>query len=903
MKNKTKNGISLIVLVITIIVVIILAGAIILSLSNNNPILQATKAVFVGDVGNFASELNLYEGNQYLDKLGEYDPTLLQADGASVTYDEVVDTSKTINDLIPTLGNKVKYAGQFQVIDGKLIFQGSDTNKQEWATEIGNEVIIVGEPKITIFSPSETLIIPGTDIKYSVKFSSNAPLTTIDLTDKVEILDDAGIALPIQPVINVSAISGTSSDVIRYAEITVNTDILVSGEYKLKIKSGSVINAEGNLNSQDTISLIGFEVLDNIPPENPSMSPDPTGWTNTDVAVTITYSEDSQVKEYSLDGTNWNSYTEAVVITENNTTIYARAKDASGNESGQSTLTVANIDKISPAVTATNGGATTSSITINATALDTGGSGLAVASYQYSKDNGVTWTTAASTTTYTFSGITTGTYQCKVKVADNAGNSTTSSAVAIATTGLGTITMSPSTVAWTNGNVSVTVTYPAEIVTKQYSTDGTTWNTYTVPVVVSTNGTTVYAKGLDAGGNQTTQATLTVSNIDKTAPLAPEMSSTPINGTSSGSQNVNFSESTSQSQSQVIAIPNLNSVTSSSVNTGSVNTSVSGNNVTVNCSLGSPTRNVWDSYKYSSYVSNYLTGSSSSFASTNSYGPDGSGYSGTLSENGSSYVISGTYTAGDSYTQASSSSSYSNSFASSVYYNSGGYSGTLYKSGGVTSNTVQTGGTYIPNDSQYIAYYYAFNTVWSNGTSSSVAPSSLTLTNFALSSAGYSGYEGVYNGTVNFIEYTSQAAVSNAILTNYTGNLMVTGLYNGWMYRTAVDTRTYTTTYTQIYSGTVYKSAVDTRTWRQDYIGWAYQGGYTNYYAYTAILNYLVGSTTTASVTITYPGDATIKQYSLDGSTWNTYTVPVTVNLNATVYSRCYDVAGNMSSIASKVAN
>ncbi len=54
-----KKGISLIVLVITIIVIIILAGAVILSLANNNPINSANKAVCLSDVANFKSAVAL----------------------------------------------------------------------------------------------------------------------------------------------------------------------------------------------------------------------------------------------------------------------------------------------------------------------------------------------------------------------------------------------------------------------------------------------------------------------------------------------------------------------------------------------------------------------------------------------------------------------------------------------------------------------------------------------------------------------------------------------------------------------------------------------------------------------------------------------------------------------------
>ena len=59
MINK-KQGISLIVLVITIIVIIILAGAVILSLSANNPIAQATIAKQDSNKAEVQSAVTLY---------------------------------------------------------------------------------------------------------------------------------------------------------------------------------------------------------------------------------------------------------------------------------------------------------------------------------------------------------------------------------------------------------------------------------------------------------------------------------------------------------------------------------------------------------------------------------------------------------------------------------------------------------------------------------------------------------------------------------------------------------------------------------------------------------------------------------------------------------------------------
>jgi len=543
-----KKGISLIVLVITIIVIIILVGAVILSLSSNNPISQASKATYLSDLKNFQTELELYQVKQFAENSGQYDPKLLKADGDSVTYNGIEDTSKNVNDIISSLVGNTKYNGQFEITNGELIYTGYDTNKQDWSTEAGVEVILTGEPIVTIVPPADTVVVQGTDIVYTIAFSSNAPLTTIDLTGKVEVLDNAGVALVPQPDITIGTVTGTAANSTRQVDITIATDGLTNGTYKIKVDSGSVTNEYGISNTIDKISLIGFDIVDIMPPDNPTMSADPDVWTNGNTSVTINYSADSVVKEYSTDATNWNNYTLPVVVTDNNTTVYARGKDSSGNESGVATITVTNIDRIAPTVTATSGATTSSSVIVNGVASDTGGSGLVATSYQYSKDNGTTWTTATTATSYLFDTLATGTYQCKVKVADNAGNTATSNAVGIGTQALTAVTMLASPSGWTNGNVSVTITYPSEVVTKQYSTDGTTWNIYTLPVVVSVNST-VYAKGLDAAGNQTAQATSTITNIDNTIPTVTfgtnsgsgDTASTTVTVSDVGGSNINAS--------------------------------------------------------------------------------------------------------------------------------------------------------------------------------------------------------------------------------------------------------------------------------------------------------------------------------------------------------------------------
>ncbi len=827
----TKKGLSLIVLIITIIIIVILAGIIILNLIDTNLLSQTSKARYLSDVKIFQTELELYKTQRYVENLGQYDPKLLHADEFSTTYNGVINTNQTIYDLIPSLQKNSKYSGQFHVISGELIFGGYDINMQEWSRELDIQVVILVEPKITIMPPSEILVEKGIDIKYIIKFSSNLSLTTIDLTEKVKLLNNELVELPIQPVITIGTITGSSLDLTRQVEVIVTTNNLLDGTYKLKVKSGSVINSNNISNTSDTISSIEFSVVDSISPLNPQMVANPSEWTNETVEITINYTEDSILKEYSLDSLDWNDYTIPVEVTENNTTVYARGIDLSGNESGVSTLTVANIDKIQPTVILSDVSATTSSITIAAVADDLGGSGLVASSYQYSKDNGITWTTATNETSNTFINLTTGTYECRVKVADNAGNSVISNSVTISTIGLGTIVLEANPTGWTNGDVTVTIAYPPEIISKEYSTNGTSWNEYIDAIILTLNGT-VYARGFDAGGNQTSQASITVVNIDKTPPSEPSMSSTAIIGTSPSSQDVIFSSSTSQSQSKVVTISNLNSITSVAINTGIVSTSVSGNNVTVYASQGTSTSSYWDSTKYSTYASNYLTSSSNSFPSTNYY--SSGSYSGTLSKSGSSYVSSGSYTPADSK------------------YISG------YNSG--ISNTYQT-----------------FR--W-NGSSWTLIDEYLGgLPNSISYNSG--GYSGTLSKNFWLISESGSPPSNPVIGSTYT-------VYKSWGYD---------------YYGTVTRPASDTRIYRQDYSGYAYAGGYIYYYSYIATLNYLVGSTTTASVTITYPVDATIKEYSLNGTTWNAYTTPIIVNLGITVYSRCYDATGNVSTTASKVAN
>jgi hypothetical protein len=89
---------------------------------------------------------------------------------------------------------------------------------------------------------------------------------------------------------------------------------------------------------------------------------------------------------------------------------------------------------------------------------------------------------------------------------------------------------------------------------------------------------------------------------------------------------VNFPESSSRSRSKTVTIPNLVRITSVTVDTGNVTYSVNGNQVTINVSKGKST----DSYTPSEYISNYTYYTGTATPPSSVYYSSG-GYSGTLS--------------------------------------------------------------------------------------------------------------------------------------------------------------------------------------------------------------------------------------------------------------------------------
>lgn len=170
--------------------------------------------------------------------------------------------------------------------------------------------------------------------------------------------------------------------------------------------------------------------------------------------------------------------------------------------------------------------ATSKSISISVPGVVDGQGTVTSPKYTYyiRKTSDVTYTQdgeATTTATHTFSNLEDNTsYDIKVTFADNSGNTgeatITKSTVLVPTLNSSNTTFTLSTEKWTNKSITVTISTTVSGYTLQYSTDGSTYQTYSGPVTVSSN-LTVYARLWDERNSTENVGTATskaITNID-----------------------------------------------------------------------------------------------------------------------------------------------------------------------------------------------------------------------------------------------------------------------------------------------------------------------------------------------------------------------------------------------------
>ena len=271
------------------------------------------------------------------------------------------------------------------------------------------------------------------------------------------------------------------------SEVTVSENKTI--HFKATDKAGNVTTQSVDVNKID-------KALPDL-----TISGNPENWTNQDVTLSASSSEENVAFEYSFDGKAW--YSSSEVTVDENTLVRFRATDKAGNVTVQN-IEVSKIDKTLPDLTVTGNPVnwTNSSVFLKAASSEEN------VAFEYSFD-GKTWHSGSSVTVEENKTI-------HFKVTDKGGNVTTQSVdvtkIDKTLPGL-IITGNPEN--WTNQDVTLSAASNEEETAFEYSFDGKVWHGGS-EVTVDEN-ISVHFRVTDKAGNVTTQK-VDVNKIDKTLP-------------------------------------------------------------------------------------------------------------------------------------------------------------------------------------------------------------------------------------------------------------------------------------------------------------------------------------------------------------------------------------------------
>ena len=261
----------------------------------------------------------------------------------------------------------------------------------------------------------------------------------------------------------------------------------------------------GNLSTAEYV----FNNIDTTAPNAPIAIADITTATNTDVLVSVMFSDDSVKTEFSLDGVNWKVYTGPIRFAENGTVSF-RSTDAAGNISSVTTYEVTNIDRVAlekPIATADILVPTNTNVHVSAVFPED------AISREYSLDNQA-WFTYTDAIEFKENGTV---YFRNVDAAGNISEITTYEVTNIDKDAPERPETFADVMTITNGDVMISASFSEDSVFREYSLDNETWIVYSEPIKFTLNGT-VWFRCIDDAGNISEVVSHTIDYIDKTPP-------------------------------------------------------------------------------------------------------------------------------------------------------------------------------------------------------------------------------------------------------------------------------------------------------------------------------------------------------------------------------------------------
>jgi len=513
MKNifRNINGITLISLVITIAVMLIIAG-ITVSVTMDNGIFDGAT-----NVKKQQQEQSIIEA--------------VKTAEATLETEQIFEYDKNID--ISSLMEKVKEVSD--ITDDAISIDAASQS----ATIVDEKTGVVVD--VTIGDNGDVIVegIITDDVSTVVKPVVSYTLDPLPPSQGGEYAETVTIILTAQESTNgISKIKLPNGDIVPYdntkAEITYNYRVSRNGTYRFIVESAigrSVVQEVKVTNAMEPAAIV--------------LAADITVPTSSDINVVITYDANAKIQDgtlkyqYSTDkGKTWRTVntSEVVVLMATNGEIRARYYDGIVAQK-TNTLTINNIDKLSPKGFNLTTTVTTNSITVTGNTTDNYTAGCAeanygISGYQFRLKNEagkelIGWTTKQESGSYTFSNLTQGiNYKVSMRAIDKAGNITevTNKDYLVSTLSIDSaekIGISYSETNPTNKDVTVTFKDNSGVsgLTLKYqigSTSGT-WQTYSSPIPVSENKT-IYARLYDTSNQHINTAVATVANIDKVLP-------------------------------------------------------------------------------------------------------------------------------------------------------------------------------------------------------------------------------------------------------------------------------------------------------------------------------------------------------------------------------------------------
>lgn len=294
-----------------------------------------------------------------------------------------------------------------------------------------------------------------------------------------------------------------------------------SGQWVAYSSNGVIVSSNSTVyfRSIDQVGNISevssYEVtnIDKEAPTSPVITLSNLSPTKTSIDVSISYSSDSKVKQYRVNGGEWKSYA-GLITFDDNGKIEARSFDEVGNESSISSYEITSIDKTPP---------DEAIIAVSTTSLTNKDVEVSI---QYPLDAHVkqykllsegVWKTYSGTILLSQNDTVT------ARSVDVAGNTSNETAVKVAN--IDKVKpeqpiLSADVTKATNQSVTVTATFPTDVYRKEVRINNGSWSVYESPIVMTANGF-VEVRGIDQAGNMSDVSSYQVNKIDKIAPQSP----------------------------------------------------------------------------------------------------------------------------------------------------------------------------------------------------------------------------------------------------------------------------------------------------------------------------------------------------------------------------------------------